>query len=64
MTEQRTRLQEITAKLAHISDANKALRGELVYNEAIIKGLLEERSQLLTGASTVIVNNTTKEEGV
>ena len=51
MTEQRTRLQAITAKIAHISDANKALREELAYNDAIVSDLLKERLQLCTEAS-------------
>ena len=35
MTEQRTRLQAITAKLAHLSDSQVTLREELEYNDTI-----------------------------
>ena len=62
MTEQRTRLQAITAKLAHICDHSKALRGELAGNDTIIKALLEERSQLSSGASKSSTNITNTEE--
>ena len=51
MTEQRTRLQEITAKLAHLCVANKTLTEELEFNNTLASALVKERSELLTGRS-------------
>jgi uncharacterized coiled-coil DUF342 family protein len=52
MTEQRTRSQEITAQIAHLSDLRRELVSEVEDIEATVALLLQERSELLTELPT------------
>ena len=52
MTEQRIRLQEITAQIAHLSDRRRELVSEVEDIDATVSFLLQGRSELLTEGST------------